>query len=289
MCDTMKQRFGLVHRPWGVFYLKDKTTGVQTSLKTRDKGEAQRLLQAKNEAERLPSLNRQIAQAYLSATDPEACTRTWRVVMELMGQSKQGPTLARWRGVLKDRAFDSIRDVPLLETRPEQFLAVLNKGTVSTNVFLRRIHHFAMAMAWLPRPVVPRKQWPAIVYKEKRGITAEEHQRIMAGERNAEWRAFYELLWNVGGAQTDVAQLRAEDMDWSLRVISFQRQKTGSLVQLHFGDQMAALLRSLPQRGPLLPRIAEMTEGNRAKVFIRRRKTHCRTACGLAMLPGTHY
>jgi len=36
----MKQQFGLIQRPWGVFYLKNKTTGEQTSLKTRDRHEA---------------------------------------------------------------------------------------------------------------------------------------------------------------------------------------------------------------------------------------------------------
>ena len=43
----MKPAFGLVRRPWGVFYLKNKTTGVQTSLKTSDKHEAQRMLHAR--------------------------------------------------------------------------------------------------------------------------------------------------------------------------------------------------------------------------------------------------
>jgi len=47
MSDSMKQAFGLVRRPWGVFYLKNKTTGVQTSLKTSDKHEAQRMLHAR--------------------------------------------------------------------------------------------------------------------------------------------------------------------------------------------------------------------------------------------------
>jgi hypothetical protein len=40
----MKQAFGLVRRPWGIFYLKNKITGVQTSLKTSNKAEAQRIL-----------------------------------------------------------------------------------------------------------------------------------------------------------------------------------------------------------------------------------------------------
>ena len=51
MSESMKQAFGLIRRPWGVFYLKNKITGQQTSLKTSDKEEAQRILQAHNESE----------------------------------------------------------------------------------------------------------------------------------------------------------------------------------------------------------------------------------------------
>ncbi len=40
MSEAMKQQFGLIQRPWGVYYLKNKTTGEQTSLKTRDRAEA---------------------------------------------------------------------------------------------------------------------------------------------------------------------------------------------------------------------------------------------------------
>jgi hypothetical protein len=54
MSEAMKQAFGLVRRPWGVFYLKNKISGVQTSLKTSDKHEAQRILQAHNESESQP-------------------------------------------------------------------------------------------------------------------------------------------------------------------------------------------------------------------------------------------
>ena len=50
MSESMKQTFGLIRRPWGTFYLKNKATGVQKSLKTRDKFEAARLLVASNEA-----------------------------------------------------------------------------------------------------------------------------------------------------------------------------------------------------------------------------------------------
>ena len=42
--EAMKQQFGLIQRPWGVYYLKNKLTGEQTSLKTPDRAEAERLL-----------------------------------------------------------------------------------------------------------------------------------------------------------------------------------------------------------------------------------------------------
>jgi hypothetical protein len=29
MREAMKQQFGLIKRPWGVYYLKNKTTGEQ--------------------------------------------------------------------------------------------------------------------------------------------------------------------------------------------------------------------------------------------------------------------
>ena len=84
------------------------------------------------------------------------------------------------------------------ETRPEHFLRALGSGRVSTNVFLRRIHNFALDMTWLPWPVIPKKQWPAVHFKEKRAITWEEHQAIIAREPNLERKAFYQLAWNLG-------------------------------------------------------------------------------------------
>jgi hypothetical protein len=39
-------------------------------------------------------------------------------------------------------------------TRAEQFLKELVAGKVSSNVYLRRIHNYALAMDWLLRPVI---------------------------------------------------------------------------------------------------------------------------------------
>ena len=78
----MKQAFGLVRRPWGVFYLKNKITGEQKSLKTSDKLEAQRILQAHNETKCQPHFNLSLARVYLNGADPKLATRTWQEVME---------------------------------------------------------------------------------------------------------------------------------------------------------------------------------------------------------------
>lgn len=53
----MKHRFGLIKRPWGIFYSKDRQAGQQESLGTRNRAEATELLNAKNEAHQQPMLN----------------------------------------------------------------------------------------------------------------------------------------------------------------------------------------------------------------------------------------
>jgi len=277
----MKQRFKLFRRGNGVFYSLDTERNKQTSLATRDFQDAQRLVHAKNEAYRQPAINLQIARAYLTASDPQIATRKWQSVMDETARLKQGPTRERWERAMKDRAFDTIRELPVLETRPEHFLRALENGTVCTNIFLRRLHNFALGMTWLPWPVLGKKQWPEIHFNEKRAITWEEHQKILGGERNVELRAYYELLWHLGGSQTDMASLRAEDVDWPERTISYARMKTGSQAILHFGDSVAENLRSRPATGYLFPQIVCWKESDRAKAFIRR----CRLVevCGVSL------
>ena len=49
-------------------------------------------------------------------------------------------------------------------------------------------------MGWLPWPVLPKRRWPAIRYREKRAITREEHELILSRESNPEMRAFLLVL-----------------------------------------------------------------------------------------------
>jgi integrase len=259
----MKQLFSLYRRN-GIYYAQNTQNGKQESPRTRDEATAKTLLHSKNEASRQPSLNRQIALTYLSATDAQAANRNWKFVMDEMAATKQGVTRHRYDIAWKDPAFDLIGKLPLLETNAEHILKVIRTGTVSTNHYLRRLHNFALEMNWLPKSIVPRRQWPKPVYKEKRAITQTEHEKIIANENNPERRAFYQLAWHMGAAQTDLATLTAEDVDWEQKTIGFFRRKTGTVARLHFGPAVTAILQDLPGSGPLFPYIATMSAGDRS-------------------------
>ncbi len=194
----MKLRFILYRRSNGTFYSEDTVARKQESLRTKSEDEAGTLLNAKNEAVRQSSLNLQIAQVYLQHGNQEIATRTWQNVLNQIVATKKGNTKERWEYATQDKALDVIRDRKLVETTTEHFLQVLKKGSVTTNVYLRRAHNYAVGMHWLPWPVLPKKQWPPIQHKEKRAITFEEHRKIIDRERNPATRGFYQLLW-LGG------------------------------------------------------------------------------------------
>jgi hypothetical protein len=124
MSEAMKNEFGLIKRPWGVYYLKNKTTGEQTSLKTHDRAEAERLLQAHNETKSQPHFNLALARVYINGADPKLITRTWQEVMEHIVAKKSDETRRRWEVAVLDKNFDCIRNLPVAETRPEHFSTI---------------------------------------------------------------------------------------------------------------------------------------------------------------------
>ena len=269
---NMKLRYRLFLRRKSVYYAFDDTTKTFTSLKTKDKAEATRLLVALNEAGKQPAMNLSLARVYLRHSDPMVSVRTWQNVLDEIIGIKSGPTQARWKSAAKDKAFDLIRDRILIETQAEHLLAVLRTGTVSTNAFLRKIHNFALDMNWLPATVIPRRQWPAIHYKEKRAITLEEHQRIIAAEVNPERKALYQLCWHLGASQGDIASLKGEDVDWTNGTVSFFRKKTGVPVIVHLGAEALNLFKDLPAEDVLFPYLSSVRANDRATEF----RSRCR-------------
>jgi integrase len=272
----MKTRYRLIHRGrgHGTFYCVDSKTGKRTSLGKATKEEARQIVDAKNQAERQPMLNLQLAKAYLAGTDAEMPKRTWQHALEVVTETKRGANKERWKRVGKDRALSLLWPKVIVETEAELVLKVLRIGTVSTNVYLRRLYNFCVDMNWLPWPIVPKRQWPIVRFQEKRAITWEEHCRIVEREKNPERRAFYQLAWYLGASQSDLAHLQAEDVDWPNRVISFFRMKTRwrnlQPPQIRFGREVEAILSTLPKIGPLFPSLASVRPGDRATEFKQR-------------------
>lgn len=216
------------------------------------------MLVALNEASQQPAMNLSLARVYLRHSDPAASTRTWQTVIDEIIRTKTGENQNRWITAGKSKSFDSLRHRVLIETQAEHLLHVLQNGTVSTNVYLRRIHNHALGMEWLLRSVIPRLQWPRPVFKAKRAITAEEHAAIVTGEVNAERRDFYELLWHTGAAQSDAACLLAADVDWTQRTLSCSRKKLKGRAGIkpaliRFGAEVESILRRRPSAGSLFP------------------------------------
>jgi integrase len=267
----MKRRYILYRRKrGGMFYIEDTETRKQESTGTRNRAEATSLLNARNESIRQPHLNLQIAKAYLAGTDSGVATRTWQDALNAIIDTKSGSTQYRWQTAARDKALDLIRNLVILETQGDQLLASLKAGTVSTNVHLRKLHNFCLSMNWLPWPLIPKRLWPEIKFQPKRAITIEEHHLIMEREKNPERRSFYEMCWHLGGSQTDIANLKAEDIDWPNQTIAYNRQKTGSLAMVHFGDEIAEVLRRLPAEGSLFPYMQSVRCGDRATEFHQR-------------------
>src|SRR6266566_3068377 len=83
-------------------------------------------------------------------------------------------------------------------------------------------------------------------------------------------RNFYELCLHLGGSQSDIANLKAEDIDWPDQTIAYARRKTGSLAMIHFGPDIEATLRRLNATGYLFPYLQSVRSGDRATEFKQR-------------------
>jgi integrase len=270
MTQDMTQRYRKFKRTWGMNYAFDNLTGNSVSLKTRVRAEAEQKVNAMNETERQPGISLGLARVYLNATDPKLATRTWQEVMEHIVEKKTDETRRRWDVAIKDKNFSRIRNLKVAETRAEHFDRALADGKVSTNVYLRRIHNHALGMDWLPVPVLPKKKFPKVKHKEARAIKWEEHCRIVARERNAERRDFYELCWYLGGSQSDIAHLHAEDLDYERRSFAYDRKKTGRMGGMRIGSNAWETILRRPRMCPLFPYLITVREANRATEFKQR-------------------
>jgi integrase len=190
--------------------------------------------------------------------------------MEQLQSRGRDTSRERYVTVFKSSCFDALRHKKLLETTADDFFAVFKESKVSIVYFLKRLHNFALNLGWIAVPVIAPYLWPKYQPKGRRGITLEEHQSVVAAERHAERKLFYQLLWETGASQSDAANLTAEDIDWPNRTITYFRQKTGSRAQFTISKTLEKVLQELPTTGPLFPKLSTFTANDRASRFRRK-------------------
>lgn len=196
--------------------------------------------------------------------------RACNVFAEVNTAKKQETRARQERACLRPE-FDAVRDKPLLETTRQDILTLLHRlGAYARNIF-RVYYNYARDMDYLTENILPRPLWPKPkAAKKRRAITREEHQRIVGAEQNPEHRLYYMLAWELGAAQTDLATMQAENIDWQNRTLRFYRRKTGTMSAVSIGPTLEALLRQLPAQGPLFPKLSRITSQARSAEFCRR-------------------
>lgn len=266
----MKPRFR-VFRRGTKFYKRDTLTSQRTSLGTSCRKEAQRLIDAENQSYADPALSHELAKAYLTSSDPLARTRTWQEVMDEYARKGSPQTQERKRRVFAMRDFDVIRNKLVIGTVAEDFFAVLRSEKVSVNIYLVQLQNFAVDVGWAQRTIIPRRAFPKPQKKiQKRAITREEHERILAAEQDTERFLYYWLLWEIGASQSDAAKLRAENFDLKKGLLMFERAKTGQLCRMQISDKVREILENLPSEGLLFPGLQNGGHNFRASEFRRR-------------------
>jgi integrase len=266
----MQNRFTIFRRG-KIYYCEDRATGQQKSLQTRDASEAQRFIQAKNDAVTLPQMNLVMAKTYLSAQNPKMITRTWADVMARFCARSNVSTRIRHERVVRTKPMQFLKPKRLIETTADDFFEAMKLGTNSTIAFLQTLHNDALGMGWIPSPILPRKLWPKAQKKDRRAITEAEHTAIIAAVGDEEWRLYLKLLWFTGASQTDAANLTSANLDWNNRVLTYGRKKLAGRklppACLLIGKGLAEVLRQLPATGPLFPGITLMDDRSRACFF----------------------
>jgi hypothetical protein len=269
----METRYKVYQRHNGIYYIQDVVTNQQESLRTRDKKKALALLVARNQAASQPALNVTMAKAYLSGRSPELSARTWNDVFEEMILGYDGSTKKRFRSFAKSAPVQHLKRVPLIETDSSQFLNALRhpRAGSSTNKWMRIVHNRALDLGWLLSPVLARKVWPAFRTKKGIAITVEQHRRLVNAEKDEEFARYLEILWETGGAQTDIACLHRDNIDLFNKRLTFNRRKLErrSLgeVAIVIGDELQRVLSQLPATGFLFPNLVKQDDKVRASRF----------------------
>ena len=251
----MLNKYRLFQRANGVFHCQDNESGQESSLRTKDRRAAEKLLHVQNEAQRLPTLNLTMARAYLSAHDGNMSTRTWAAVMREMGTHGIESSQERCTRTFGSKAFDPIRHKPLVQTTAEDLLSIVHNNGHSIAHYLRRLHNLACefglvgladpcqaCLAKDPRQAPPRRDCRR---------TREDHR-----EREESGKAcLLRIPLRDGRGSVRRSGTHGGDFDWQDRLLVYHRKKLGpdsEPARLSVGAKLRELLESLPKSGDLL-------------------------------------
>lgn len=268
-------RFAVLLRNHGVYSSHDKMTGARRSLRTRDYAKAAELVNALNQEYADKQHAEALAHIFLEKAGRTLCKMTWAEAMEACW-SREGlreNTVNGLKRVFGGKCFAALRPMLICETYAEHFREVLKNGAPSTSKFLRTLQCFAIEQGWLHAPLLPNKVLRMKKQKDTKAITWEEHQRIVASEKRPEWKRYYTMCWLVGGGNTDMANLRVENFNKEIGVLTYIRKKTGNVCRLRFNGNIARLLELLPESGWLFPTIRLLHQKQRSSEFWRRVRT----------------
>lgn len=180
MEKNVQLRYRLYRRRNGVFYWQETIHRRRERFALTDRREAERLLNAMNESHREPTLNLNLARAYLAAHDPKMAERTWQAVMDEMATHGIPSTQARCARGFRSKAYHPIRNQPLVQTTGEDLLAIIHANGNCVAHYLRWLHNLPLDLGWLPWPILAKRAWPKIRSQSKRAITAKEHAAVIA-------------------------------------------------------------------------------------------------------------
>tara|TARA_R100001463_G_scaffold88792_1_gene143594 strand:- start:3235 stop:4062 length:828 start_codon:yes stop_codon:yes gene_type:complete len=198
-------------------------------------------------------------------------TLTWDTLIATFMQTGCAATVERKLRELGNKRWDKLKTTPIGQTSGTDFLQLLKSGGTKTHVYLGTLQNLAIETGQLTHPVLPKRLWPKIIKSERRAITENEHRRLGSNLRTTRWRAFLEILWETGAAQTDAANFRIEELQEG--IVTYKRCKTGVRAAQELSPNLQKLLASVAAgrtQGYFLPSIQRMDSKDRATIFRRK-------------------
>ena len=190
----MKALYRLFKRSNGIYYVENNQTGKQSSLKTRDRREAEQLLNAHNQDSSQTQLNREIGLTFIKSSDPELANRTWQKVFDAVCSNCE--QLNPEEGGYTERT-DVIRHKPLIETTSDDPLRLLKPLGSFDNRHLKLAQNYAGNR--LDRSTSCRvSSGPRLRLSLKELLPLRSMSELFQQSKMPSRKAFYELLWWTG-------------------------------------------------------------------------------------------